>query len=320
MTKGSFYDNFMLVLLSKFSKRAQLTNELLNILDISKEAIYRRLRGDVPFTVEEISVISNKMGISLDNISGGSNLKSRPFYLKLTNYPKPQEVDYNMIEEYLYLLKDIQNDHTTEYGVAAKMIPDGLHLKYENITRFYLFKFLCQYDNPENPQKFQDVRGTPRVLDLLDQMSDLLRSIKSTNYIFYKSFLQNLVNDILYFKDIELITPYDCQLLKQDLSDFLDYLEEVACKGKNEYGNKINVYVSNINFETGFAYIDSRKYKLSLIRSFTLYDASSLDEYTLDTAKKWMHSLIRTATAITVCGEVQRKAFFKRQREIIEKL
>lgn len=45
-----------------------LANMLMDILCLGKEATYRRLRGEVPFTFAEAVAISRKMEISLDQL------------------------------------------------------------------------------------------------------------------------------------------------------------------------------------------------------------------------------------------------------------
>ena len=51
----------------KIPEGANLANLLMDILYIGKEAVYRRLRGEVPFTFTEAAVISQKLGVSLDH-------------------------------------------------------------------------------------------------------------------------------------------------------------------------------------------------------------------------------------------------------------
>ena len=54
----------------KLPLKENLANLLIDTLYIGKEAIYRRLRGEVPFTLEEAALISRKLGVSLDNVIG----------------------------------------------------------------------------------------------------------------------------------------------------------------------------------------------------------------------------------------------------------
>lgn len=47
----------------KLPLKENLANLLIDTLYIGKEAIYRRLRGEVPFTLEEAALISRKLGV-----------------------------------------------------------------------------------------------------------------------------------------------------------------------------------------------------------------------------------------------------------------
>jgi len=320
MKSNQFYENFMSALTTKFPRRAELSNKLLDILPISKEALYRRLRGDVPFTFQEIGVIADKVGISLDNVVGLVSPKSRPFYLKLTNYAKPLEIDYFMAEEYINLLKEIKDEPDTEFAMAARMLPDALHLHFDHLSRFYLFKWLSQYDSTKKIQHYKEVSATDRILELMHDMADQYKYFKNAFYIFDRMFIQNYVNDIKYYEETRLIEKDDIKLLKEDIFNFMDYIENIAFRGVNEEGNKVSIFISNVNFDAGFSYIDSPKYKLSLVRSFTLYDLASMDAFTQDHVKIWMHSLLRTSTQISESGEIQRIKFFNEQRRIVESM
>ena len=62
--------NLIEVMKEKIPDGGNLANTLMDILYIGKEAVYRRLRGEVPFTLNEASIISKKLGVSLDQIVG----------------------------------------------------------------------------------------------------------------------------------------------------------------------------------------------------------------------------------------------------------
>lgn len=312
-------DNFINVLNNKFPKKSELANKLMDILFIEKEAIYRRLRGEVLFSFFEIAMISDKLGISLDSIIGLESSRSRPFYIKLTNYIDPQEIDLHMVDEYMGLLKEIRNESNTETGAALKMIPDVFHLRYKHISKFYLFKWVYQYNNPEVKRPFREI-NSDKMLNKLGELRLLLHEFKEAYYIFDKRIFQNFVDDLNYFVSIKLIEPEELKILKGELLELIDYLESLAISGKNEAGNKVSFFISDVNFETDFSYIESQNYKLSLVRSFTLYDIASLDEKTLAVSKKWLQSLKRTSTLISESGELQRMDFFNSQREIINTL
>lgn len=71
---------------------ANLANTLMDILYIGKEAIYRRLRGEVPFTLAEAAVISRKLGISLDKMIGVSFSNNAVFDLNVVHHSNTFEI------------------------------------------------------------------------------------------------------------------------------------------------------------------------------------------------------------------------------------
>ena len=48
----------------KIPANSNLANVLIDILFIGREAVYRRLRGEVPLTLTEAAIISRKLGDS----------------------------------------------------------------------------------------------------------------------------------------------------------------------------------------------------------------------------------------------------------------
>lgn len=92
----------------KIPEGANLANLLMDILYIGKEAVYRRLRGEVPFTFTEAAVISQKLGVSLDQLIGANFGGNALFGLNIVHYADPVETYYAMIDGYAKIFRDIR--------------------------------------------------------------------------------------------------------------------------------------------------------------------------------------------------------------------
>ena len=55
-------------------------------------------------------------------------------------------------------------------------------------------------------------------------------------------------------------------------------LEDLATKGKTENGNRVRIYVSHINFEATYSYVETNNIQLSLIR---VYSINSITQWTM---------------------------------------
>ena len=78
MKQEVLHDNLLKAIREKIPHEENLANVLGNLLCIGKEAIYRRLRGDVPFTLLETAQISKEMNISIDGFLSRFRLKVGP--------------------------------------------------------------------------------------------------------------------------------------------------------------------------------------------------------------------------------------------------
>ena len=321
MKDVSLYESFLTELRKKIPQGAKLTNTLVDMLYIEREAVYRRLRGEVPFTFVEVMTVAKELGISLDNLTETDTCKSRPFQLKLVDFVNPMETDYDMLDQYIDILGLAREDDRSELIDCTNILPQQLYMKYKYISRFYLFKWLYQCGTPGKTKRFEEIEVTDRFLGIQLAGVEEARHIHHSYYILDPLIFHYLVNDINYFMSIHLIGKEDVKYLKNELMDLLDEMEKLATRGYfEETGNKVFIYISSVNFDTSYWCVQIKNYHISLIKTFILSSVSSLDEGTYEKLRKWLRALIRSSIMISVSGERQRIAFFKAQRELIQNL
>ena len=119
-----------------------LANILMEILCMSKEAIYRRLRGEVAFTFSEVAIIASQMGISLDKIVGNSMSSGAMFDLNVLHSLEPMENYYEILVRYHKLFRYVKADPTTEVITASNTIPYTFYAPYENLSKFRVSRWL----------------------------------------------------------------------------------------------------------------------------------------------------------------------------------
>ena len=318
---SSLYDVFLSELRRKIPRGAELTTTLTDMLYLEREAVYRRLRGDVPFTFMEVVTIAKKLGISLDNLADSDALKSRPFQLKLVEYANPLEADFKMMQNFVEILAYARKEPDWEAGFSTNILPKCFYYYYPNITRFYLFKWLYQYSDVDTMKPFRDVGSCDRVKKIQREFLREVREIRSWYFIFDHLVFRYLVTDILFFVSINLITPEELKVLQAELLELLEGMERFVAKGcYDDTGNEIYVYLSNINLDTSYCYLGGQNYHLSMLKAFTLNSITSFDVETFHRLKNWMSSLKRSSTLISVSGEKERVRFFNDQRCLVQEM
>ena len=97
MTKNYIVKELINQMKERIPPGHNLANYLTDTLYMGKEAVYRRLRGEVAFTFDEIAVISHNLGISIDQIIGNHLSNRVTFDLNLLHSPNLMESYYEIV-------------------------------------------------------------------------------------------------------------------------------------------------------------------------------------------------------------------------------
>ena len=307
------------VIRKKIPAEGNLAHTLMEILCLGKEAVYRRLRGEVPFTFAEAVMVSRKLGISLDKLVNVRFNESVIFDVDILHRDEPFEVYYSIIEKYLQIFKSSEDASISEMGTSSNVIPQTLYLKNDVLSKFRLFKWMYQNESIRCVH-FSELEIPQKVYTIQKEFIDVIQRIKNNIYIWDNMIFSRLVNDIHYFSSIRLISDVEKELIKKELYSLLDELYELTNSGKNEVGNEVQIYISNTNFEATYSYFEANDMNLSMIRIYSVNAIMSQDIEVFKSLKDWIQSLKKFSTLISGSGEMQRIRFFERQREIVNAL
>ena len=303
----------------KLPEGSNLANTLMDILYIGKEAIYRRLRGEVPFTLGEAAIISRKLGVSLDKMVGVSFKENAVFDMNVVHHENPFETYYKIINKYIGMFKAMGEDPTSELATSSNIIPQTLYLKHKHLSKFRLFKWMYQNENIKC-KHFDELEIPQNLLDIQKEFVYASEHVHSTSYIWDNMIFAHMVNDLQYFTSIHLLSEEDKLKIKEESLQLIDELEDLANNGKYATGNEVNIYISNINFEATYSYIESNSVQMSMIRVYAINSLTTHDTGMCQSLKARIQSLKKFSTLISESGEMQRIQFFKQQREIINSL
>ena len=318
--KHSYYQGFIAALQQKIPQRASLVNTIADLLIIDKDAVYRRLRGEVNFSFLEMATISIKLGISLDNIVGISILEHKPVQIILAKHINPDDADYRKFGNYIYLLNSIKDKPDSLLLESGNVLPHNIFYDYIYFTRLNVFCWhLGNNDGADIP--FHQIAIPEPMRKMQKQVSELIRHIKTARYVWDRMIFQRIVNNVKVFAQLRLIKEEDVLLIKNELLQIIDYIENLANRGRYEdTGNEVFFYISDILFETSYSTLKSQNTYISQFKTFLLNANSSLDEDVYHSVSRWILALQRKATLISVSGEKIRADFFNAQRKIIQTL
>lgn len=320
MDNNQSYQILLAEIQKSFSKKSVMVDTLADILRIEKGAVYRRLRKEVPFTFNEIVIIAKKLNISLDRLVGIKGQKTVPYQLGLPDYISPQEEDYHIFNNYLRFLRLVSQMENSETACVSNLLTMDFISGFYNLARFYLFEWNFHYHN-DKIKPFHHISILPKIGKFLTETAMEMRKFSKNQYIFDSKVVKYFVNDVNYFYSIRLIEKEDVLKIKEDLFSMLDYLEDMAITGQfKETGKSVSLYVSDIEITTSYIYVEAKNIYYSFVRTFVLSYFTSTDENTFEKTKKWINSIIKISTLITLTNERQRVLFFENQRKFVSEL
>lgn len=320
MESNIWYDVFIETLYKRYPKKSDLIQALMELLYIEREAVYRRLRKDVVFTVYEIAKISTEWNISLDVLIG-INSGQITFQMRKMNYLDPSEEELKFLYQVVQGLNVVKNQPDTEFMDICNKLPRQIVAGYKNLNQFYLFKWMHQYGNDKDAMPFAQTVVSKEKAELTTVYYEAIKKVPNTSFIWDRRLFDNLVSDIRYFHSIRMITDEEKDLIKKDLSDLLDYLFDVATYGYYpETKNKVNLYISELNVDTNYSYTLSQEARICFVHVFEKYEIYTFDKDMVFNFKKWMQQKKRSSIQISEVDARSRIEYFTKQRQVIAEL
>ena len=318
MNTKTLSNDFIGVIKAALPPKTNLSNTLMDILKIGKEAVYRRLRGEVPFTFAEAIMISEALSISLDHLSAVNADNRALFNMYVLDYEDPFEAYYRTMMDFMEYCAMVKDDPSAEWYTASNTIPHAFYMDHDSLLKFMLYKW--SYQQNGSVKYYGELEAPEKICAIRREYIRVTRSPASSFFIWDEMMFLALVNDLRYFYDLNLITDQEKEQLKADFLLLVDRLEELASTGMHENGNRVYFYISNINFEATYSYLCTDTFKLSILRLYAINSIYTTDGNIFEYQKHWIQSLRKYSTLISVSGERQRVLFFEKQRAFINTL
>ncbi len=320
MKEDELYDSFLKEIAQKIPQKVEIVNTLAETLCLAREAVYRRLRKEVPFTFNEVMTISRKLGISLDNLEKDPSQKTQPFRMKLIEYIDPADSDFAIMEEITEIMRSVSKDSDVQVGEITNILPQPLYINYKSVFRFYLFKWKYHSNRSEQVVPYKDIVIVDRLQKIQWEHVAWSKHL-NVDFVFDRMLFQYLITNIEYFYYVGLISGAEVRSIMDDLFRILDYIDDLSRAGAyRETGKKVNIYISSVNVDTNYTYVSAPDLRLTIIKAFLLDGIASTEQTTFEAVQCWMRSLQKQSVMITGSGEQERISFLSEQHKIVESL
>lgn len=290
------------------------------ILGEDRDYVYRRFRGDTNFTFDEIVILAQKLGFSIDSIAKQNKEASILFETSSKHMKHKEEIYLNKLKISADIISKITHTESLSIKWAGNTVPFEIFTGYENLSRLYFYKLVYQSLEDTSDFKFCDFSISEQGLFLLDKCNLKLSDSSKVIFIIDQNFFSSVINTINYYYRGGLISNLELEILKEELFNFVHCFEQTAASGVFKGGGKVEIYLSYLNIHSSHAYITSKEHRFSQFATFSSNMLSSGNKEICNIYEKWIDNIRKYSTLISYSNEIQRYAFLNEQRKMINHL
>ena len=237
-------DKILESILSRFEKKSEAVNKLSQILNLGRDAVYRRLRGDTVITPDEISIISEEFNLSLDGlIHDDSNLvffNFNPFQHSISSFDEYLDI----IIEDLRVLAENKLYFTSSgspiflLGLFPELISFQLYVWGQTVFGFDYLKDLDFNLNIVPPKTIQKYK----------ELTELYLNVPSVE-IWGNNILEESLKQIEhYYNSNRFENPSHAFLLLNKYSELLKHFKLMVRKGR-KFGMGPHTMESSVSYD-----------------------------------------------------------------------
>ena len=313
-------ENFVATIREKIPKGKNLTTYLSEKLVLGRESVYRRLRGEINFTFEEIAAISLDLGFSVDNIIGVKKDENALFNIHMLQKSDYLDIYVNKMMEYGRMFRQMSKQSYTKARMAINVIPYFFIIGYHDLSRFRIYKWMHQNQKIASNYSFSDFVLPKTIVETHQIFYEDTQTIPEFTIVIDNNVFWSATKDIEYFMKRGLLSEDDVQLLQTELHDMVNMLELMATNGVSKSGAKASIFVSAVDIEASYLHIENDKRQFSQVRIFSISAIDSHNEGLCKIQKEWIDSLKKYSVLISLSGEIQRFEYLNKQREYINRI
>jgi len=303
-------------ILKNISENRKPVAYLVNALNISRESAYRRIRGDIPFTVMELVTLAADLGFSIDEIFEQEK-QNRSFYDYTRSEANSSDFFVLMLKKYSELLEKLSYAKKLETIMAFNTFPAPFFVGFSNLFKFAYYKWLYQEKDISRSRPYSEAILPDNAFVYQRKMRGNLFQGKNLVFILDMNIFLNLIKEIQYFYQRKLLNAEELLLIKDDTLRMISQYEEMTQTGISGSAN-IQLYLSSLCVNSNTIYYNLDDKVEPLFWLFSTNPVVIQNAGFVSMQLKWLNSLRRQSALITQSNEIMQAEFFFKQREYID--
>ena len=328
MTETDLQKELFVSIKNALPSHISLVDTLADLLNISYDSVYRRVRGEKPISLNELKTLCEHFHLSLDQVLQFKT-DTVVFDAPEINGSDPDFRQY--LNGVLKQMKYFNSFQKREMLYQCKDAPVFYFYLFPEIGAFKTFCWIkTLLNNPDYKDKIFSLLEFPfeecnQIGQTIIKEYSILPSTELWNFETFNS----TINQLEYYRDAGLFkTKEDFAAVIDSFNKMLDHLQEqanVGCKflpGSTDVSHKapFKFYVNEVLLGNNTFILELDDQRLSIITYNALNYLMTKDHRFGKKLLQGFNTLVSRATLISGTGEKERNKFFRVQREKVSQL
>lgn len=291
-----------------------LAEEISDILDISIDSAYRRIRGETDLSIDEIYKLTKKYNISIDSIFSSLGDTVTFTYTKLTDSAENFDKYINRIYNHVKTIGSFSDKKIT---YIAEEVPLFYSFFSEKLIQFKLFYWQRSVLNVPDFQgkKFEFGLIPKEQVQLAYSAFEEYKKIPSVEVWTQETILTVLKQVEFYMDSGVFKQKADALEIVEEIRKMAKYIETCAETGRKEISSPTEnflLYNSEVVLGTNCIYINTGPARYAYITFNTLNSLTTNNHEFCEETDHWVKNIIKKSTLISGVAEKQRYQFFSK--------
>jgi hypothetical protein len=317
--------SFFHELKSQIPQHLSLVDEVADLLNISTDSAYRRIRGEKPIDLEEAQILCRHFKVSLDKLM---QLKTDAFIFTgninaITEHAFEEWMN-NLIQQ-MQVINSFQKKHIY---FLIKDIPPFLHFQIKELAAFKFFlwmKSILLYDSFHGVKFRIDDPRYDEYYPPSKKIIELYNKLPTTEIWNIESINSTLRQIDFYYQAGAFENNEDVKVLYGKVEELMNHIEKEAETGtKFTYGKQpsstdtpFRMFVNELILGDNTFLVEVDNMRSTYLNHSVLFYVGTKDEDFNQGMFRNIENLIKKSALISSVGEKERYRFFNRLRQKI---
>ena len=300
----------------------RLADIIEELLEVSSNAAYRRIRGEKPLTFPEVVKISRHFNLSVDQVINQSSSEQGALFRYSIMDMNDQPSYRQYVKGLLDALVKLKSAPEKELLFTALDIPFYHLLKYPELTFFKLYS----WDDTVNRTRitfdeFMEKLDREPLVKMYEQITNAYAAIPAKE-VWTNQTIDTVIRLLDYYFETGAFAQKKTALfLLEQLSQLMDSIRQDAENGyKGEKRTPYEMYLSSVDLANNFMLARIGDRLSCNIKLYTVNNIATDNQSLCAETEKWIRDLISKATLISGTSGKERFRFFQTSKNKIGEL